>query len=158
LLALSLPAAAESPSDPSAGDRTNSASPKESSSSTGAEKAGRERPAYNPAGLPDPFKPFLVKEEEIEEKETEKPKTYLETLELSQLDLIAIITMGEERRAMVRDAKGVGYMIKVGTPIGTKGGVVHEIRSNELVIREKHRDFRGQLQVKEVIKPLPGQE
>lgn len=141
----SLPAAAETPSA------------KESSSSTKTEKAAMERPVYNPAGLPDPFKSFLVKEE-IEEKEEKEPKTYLETLELAQLDLIAIITMGEERRAMVRDAKGVGYMIKVGTPIGKKGGIVQEIRAKEVVIREKQRDFRGQVRTKEVVKPLPRQE
>jgi Tfp pilus assembly protein PilP len=57
--------------------------------------------------------------------------------------------------AMVRDAKGLGHVIRVGTPIGTNEGVVASIEEGEVVIKEKHADFRGQEVIKEVKKKLP---
>ena len=45
---------------------------------------------YDPAGRTDPFKSFIVVREEQLEKEEKKPRTYLETLELSQLSLSVI--------------------------------------------------------------------
>jgi hypothetical protein len=40
---------------------------------------------------------------------------------------------------MVRDAKGLGYVIQRGTPIGINGGVVFEVNEREVVIKEKGR-------------------
>jgi Tfp pilus assembly protein PilP len=55
---------------------------------------------------------------------------------------------------MVRDAKGLGYTVKVGTPIGKKDGVIHEIRDDSIVIREKETDFRGRKKSKDVVKEI----
>lgn len=111
--------------------------------------------AYDPIGKPDPFKSFILEQEEMAEKVKRKPRTYLETLDLSQLELIAIVTGPQGSYAMVRDSKGVGHVIIKGTAVGTNGGVVDRITDREVIIREEYRDFRGSTQFKDVSKKLP---
>jgi len=113
---------------------------------------------YNPEGKTDPFKSFIAEQEAVEEKKNRKPRTYLETLDLSQLDLVATVIEPRGNWAMVRDAKGLGHVIRVGTPIGTNDGVVAAIEEGEVVIKEKHKDFRGQELIKEIKKKLPSPE
>lgn len=113
------------------------------------------RYAYDPTGKPDPFKSFIAEQEEFEEKRRRKPKTYLETLDLSQLELTAIVISPKGKWAMVRDSKGLGHVIKKGTHIGTNFGVVSEIKEEEVIIREKYQDFKGQEKFKDVAKKLP---
>jgi Tfp pilus assembly protein PilP len=120
--------------------------------STGNETVGY---IYDPRGKTDPFKSFIAEQEAIKEKKESKPRTYLETLDLSQLDLIAIVVDSKEKWAMVRESKGLGHVIRKGTPIGTNGGVVFEINESEVVIREKYKDFRGQVSIKDISKKLP---
>jgi Tfp pilus assembly protein PilP len=110
---------------------------------------------YDPSGKTDPFKSFIALQEEMEEMKRRKPRTYLETVELSQLQLTVIITGGKENWAMVRDSKGLGHVIKKGTYIGTEGGIVHEISEEEVIIREEYRDFRGNTKYRERHKRLP---
>jgi Tfp pilus assembly protein PilP len=109
---------------------------------------------YDPAGMTDPFKSFIAEQEEVAEKQRRKPKTYLETLDLSQLELIAIIAGPMGNYAMVRDSKGVGHVIVKGTAIGTGGGVVDKITDREVVIKEEYKDFRGTTKQKEITKKL----
>jgi Tfp pilus assembly protein PilP len=104
---------------------------------------------YDPTNKTDPFKSFIAT---MEEKEKNKTKTYLETLELSQLDLVVTVISPKGRWAMVRDSKGLGHVIKEGTPIGTNNGVVFKISQGQVVIHEEYKDFRGQTQYKEIIK------
>ena len=119
------------------------------------EKGLSEGYVYDPTGKTDPFKSFIAEQESITEKKKRKPKTYLETLDLSQLDLIAIITSQKGNWAMVRDSKGIGHVIRKGTPIGVNEGVVYEIKEKELIVREKHKDFRtGQVKDKDTAKKL----
>jgi type IV pilus assembly protein PilP len=110
---------------------------------------------YDPGGKTDPFKSFIALQEEMEEKKRRKPRTYLETVELSQLQLTVIIISEKESWAMVRDSKGLGHVIKKGTFIGTDGGVVHEIKDDEVVIREEFKDFRGNVKHRDISKRLP---
>jgi Pilus assembly protein, PilP len=116
-----------------------------------------EQTTASVSGKTDPFKSFLSIEEALEKKK-KKPRTYLETLDLSQLDLIATILNKKGNWAMVRDAKGLGHVIREGTLIGTNDGVVREIREGEVVILEKHRDFLGKVKTIEVVKKLPSQQ
>lgn len=110
---------------------------------------------YDPTGKIDPFKSFIAIQEEMEEKKKRKPRTYLETIDLSQLELSVIITSGRGNWAMVRDSKGLGHVIKLGTYVGTNGGVVHNITEKEVIIREEYRDFRGRKKHKDISKKLP---
>ena len=110
---------------------------------------------YDPRGKTDPFKSFIAIQEEMEEKKKRKPRTYLETVDLSQLELSVIITSTKGNWAMVRDAKGLGHVIKKGTFIGTNGGIVYEITNKAIIIREEYRDFRGRKKFKDIPKKLP---
>lgn len=110
---------------------------------------------YDPSGKTDPFKSFIAIQEEMEEKKKRKPRTYLETVDLSQLELSVIITSTKGNWAMVRDSKGLGHVIKKGTFIGTNGGTVYEITDKAVIIREEYRDFRGRKKFKDIPKKLP---
>ena len=116
---------------------------------------GKDDYIYDPRGKTDPFKSFIAVQEEMEELKRRKPRTYLETVELSQLQLTVIITTEKESWAMVRDSKGLGHVIKKGTFIGTEGGIVHEITEKEIIIREEYKDFRGNIKYRERTKRLP---
>jgi type IV pilus assembly protein PilP len=111
--------------------------------------------SYDPEGKTDPFKSFIALMEDAEKKKRRKPKTYLETLDLSQLELIAIIVGPKGNWAMVREAKGLGHVIRKGTPIGTRSGVVHEITDKQVVIREEYKDFKGRTKYKDIAKKVP---
>lgn len=112
--------------------------------------------SYDPTNKVDPFKSFIIVKRELEEeREKEKPRTYLETLDLSQLTLSAIVISSVGKWALVKDSRGEGHVIKIGTPIGRKRGQVIKILDKEVVVREYHRDFRGKEQEKYISMSLP---
>ena len=114
---------------------------------------------YDPTNKVDPFKSFIAAREELEEKAArEKPRTYLETLDISQLTISAIILTSGGNWALVRDSKGDGHVIRVGTPIGKKGGQVTEILEKKVVVREHYKDIRGRKIVTDRIMRLPSLE
>lgn len=119
------------------------------------EKKEGPKYTYDPTGKTDPFKSFIAEQEEMEEKAKRRPKTYLETLDLSQLELIAIIVGGKGNFAMVKDSKGTGHVIQKGTSLGTNGGFVERITEKEVIIREEYKDFRGTVKYKDIAKKLP---
>jgi type IV pilus assembly protein PilP len=119
------------------------------------EKKEQPRYTYDPTGKTDPFKSFIMEQQDVDDKAKRKPKTYLETLDLSQLDLIAIIVGGKGNFAMVKDSKGTGHVITKGTGIGTNGGFVERITDKEVVIREEYKDFKGTVRYKDIAKKLP---
>ncbi len=119
------------------------------------EKKEQPRYTYDPTGKTDPFKSFIMEQQDVDDKAKRKPKTYLETLDLSQLDLIALIVGAKGNYAMVKDSKGTGHVIQKGTAIGTNGGFVERITDKEVVIREEYKDFKGTVRYKDIAKKLP---
>lgn len=135
--------------------------------------------------LPDPFLSYFIRREQLASEEAEaakqkqqaeearlerkkrearqrledlkKPRTELQTLGLSQLTLTAIIQSKTGNWAMVRDPKGMGYILKEGTRIGTNGGVVSRIAINEkkVVIKEPYIDKEIHIKYKPVEMELP---
>jgi Tfp pilus assembly protein PilP len=103
--------------------------------------------SYDPTNKVDPFKSFIVVKKELEAKE---PKTYLETLDVSQLTISAIILGSLGNWALVRDSKGDGHVIKIGTLIGKKSGRVIKILEKEVVVRESYKDIRGREIIRDV--------
>lgn len=108
--------------------------------------------SYDPRGRVDPFLSLIQEKEEpaitIPDIE-EKPKrmlTPLEKLELSQIRLVAVILMKNRQLAMVEEATGKGYEIKVGTYIGKNGGQVSKINQSSIVITEHVKDYKGKRQ------------
>ncbi len=144
---------------------------------------------YEPKGKIDPFFPFILKKEEgvSEEmlagltptekikkalnilKEMKKAKTELQTIPLSKLELSSILNNGKQYIAMVREkGKDKGYIIKKGTPIGTRGGVVEDIISIEketelgkqlirkIIIKVPYIGSEGDIKFKRVEMSMPG--
>lgn len=104
--------------------------------------------SYNPVGKPDPFKPFI---QVVPEK---MPKTAfltpLQKYDISQLKLVAIITLPEGSVALVEDQQGKGYFLKKGTAIGRHDGRVKAILKDRVIIEEAYSDVVGQTKVNEV--------
>lgn len=89
----------------------------------------------------DPFRPMTLRT-----KVSKAPRenlSPLERYELSQLKLVGIVWDIKEPRAMVEDSGGLGYVVKVGTPIGSNDGKVKAIHRNEVVVEEFYSDDYG---------------
>jgi len=110
---------------------------------------------YDPANKTDPFKSFIVARRELQEKEQEKPKTYLETVDISQLTISAIVSGSKGNWALVKDSKGDGHVIKVGTLIGRKSGRVTRILEKKVIVTESDKNIIGREKVKDIVMKLP---
>ena len=145
----------EEPATPQKKDAEGT-SEKETAQGKAAEEKAREEYFYDPTNKVDPFKSFIVVRKEIEEeKEKEEPRTYLETLDLSQLTLTAIVLSKKNKWALVQDSKGEGHVINIGTAIGSKRGQVVKILEREVVVREYDTDYRGNEVVTDISLKLP---
>jgi len=114
-----------------------------------AKKEEREY-TYNPAGKPDPFKPFIqLTPTKVGAKGV--PLTPLQRYETSQLKLVAIIAAREGNVALVEDSAGKGYFLKKGTAIGKNDGKVTQILKDRVVIEEFAQDLSGQTKQSEVL-------
>ncbi len=100
-------------------------------------------------GLRDPFLPYNT----APTKAVSRPRdnlSPLERLELGQLRVTGIIWNIEEPAAMVEDTAGLGYIVKIGTPMGMNDGKVKAIRRDEVVVEEFHSDIQGNRKKREV--------
>ena len=112
-----------------------------------------EVPRYSPAGKRDPFRPLALKAKvRTRPRESLSP---LERYELGQLKLVGIVWDIKEPRAMVEDGAGLGYIVKIGTPIGTNEGKVRVIKPTEILIEESTIDFYGVRKSRKVRMKLP---
>lgn len=96
----------------------------------------------------DPFRPFVM---EIRPQHKDRQNlSPLERYEVGQLKLVGIVWDIPEPRAMVEDTAGLGYVIKLGTPIGRNEGKVKVIGPREVVIEEIFFDFYGARKSREI--------
>lgn len=112
-----------------------------------------ERPRYSSAGKRDPFRPLSLKPKVGQR--TRENLSPLERYEIGQLKLVAVIWDIKEPKAMVEDATGLGYIVKLGTLIGPNEGKVKTIKPNEVVIEESLVDFLGARKAQEISMKLP---
>jgi len=100
----------------------------------------------------DPFRPMALRTKvQTRVRENLSP---LERFDLSQLKLVGIIWEIKEPRALVEDAAGLGYVVKVGTPIGNNDGKIKAIRRDEIVIEEIYSDAYGKPTKRDVSKKI----
>jgi type IV pilus assembly protein PilP len=104
---------------------------------------------YDPTGRRDPFRPPGAGAGHAGE-----PRTPLQRYEIGQLKLVAIIYDTRDPRAVVEDEQGLGYIVKVGTPIGPNGGQVRAIERGRVTITEESTDYYGEPRVNEVAMEL----
>lgn len=144
-------AAVKSKQDPfeSKSDKRKGApSENNSAATTGGASSAGDKKAEAPEGLQlapgrrrDPFRPITLNvRSNTRRRENLSP---LERVELGQLNLVGIVWDIKEPRAMVEDAAGLGYVVKVGTPIGSNDGTVKAIRRNQIVVEEFTDDIYG---------------
>jgi type IV pilus assembly protein PilP len=89
----------------------------------------------------DPFRPMTLKTSALSRsRENLSP---LERLDIGQLRIVGIVWDVKEPRAIVEDSAGLGYTVKVGTPIGSNDGRVKVIRRDQIVVEEVYEDAYG---------------
>jgi type IV pilus assembly protein PilP len=110
-------------------------------------------PRYSAAGKRDPFRPLSLRPKIAQRaREILSP---LERYEIGQLKLVAVVWDVKEPKAMVEDATGLGYIVKIGTLIGPNEGKVKAIKPGEVVIEESFVDFLGAKKTQEISMKLP---
>ena len=112
------------------------------------EKKAEVEFSYNPAGKPDPFKPFI----ELTPVRSPRtvPLTPLQKYDLSQLKLVAIISTPEGSVALIEDGTKKGYFLKKGTWIGKNDGKVTKILKDRVIVEEVYQDVFGQTKKHEI--------
>jgi type IV pilus assembly protein PilP len=103
---------------------------------------------FSTAGKRDPFRPFT-----LSPRTNSRPRESLSPLErydLGQLRLVGVVWQVKEPTAMIEDSVGLGYIVKVGTPIGANEGKVKAIKPSEIVIEETYVDLYGAKKKREV--------
>jgi len=99
---------------------------------------------YDATGRRDPFRPPRAQQDAGQ-------ITPLQRFDLGQLKLVAVIYDTQTPRAVVEDEAGLGYIVKVGTPIGANNGAVRAIEKGRVVVRERAEDMYGESQPSEVV-------
>jgi type IV pilus assembly protein PilP len=89
----------------------------------------------------DPFRPMSLRTKTPPRaRENLSP---LERFELGQLKIVGIIWDLKEPRALIEDTAGLGYVVKVGTPIGSNDGTVKAIGRSQVIVEEFYEDASG---------------
>lgn len=134
------------------------------------------KPDFNYASIAsvgsNPFVPFIQPREKTVEGQVAEGAppppvllTPLQKMEMGEIEkgFKGILWAAGERRAIIEDPTGKGYIVGVGTPIGTQDGIVSAIFQDRLVIRQKvwdetSRTFRDvDVVLKLRKKPEPGE-
>jgi Tfp pilus assembly protein PilP len=114
----------------------------------------KPEPSYDPTGKPDPFQPPVL-ENSAELKSRRARGLPLQQFEVTEFELVGIVSGTRENRALVQDASGKGYLIKVGTPIGKNQGRVVAIADRQILIEERIKDFLGREKSRTVALKIP---
>ncbi len=114
----------------------------------------KSEPFYDPTGKPDPFQPPVMGYSG-EQKSQRARGLPLQQFEVTEFELVGIVSGSGGNRALVQDASGRGYLIKVGTPIGKNQGRVVAIADRRILIEEKIKDFMGREKSRTVALKIP---
>ena len=132
--------------------------PEAATSQSSGTKAADDSSPYNPEGRRDPFRPYVQSAGRPLPMDELTP---LQQYELSQLRLVAIITDesdSSESRAVVEDSAGLGYILRVGTPIGRASGRVTAIEHDRVVVEEWPSNVFGEQERTVIVKELDAGE
>jgi Tfp pilus assembly protein PilP len=106
---------------------------------------------FNPEGRVDPFMPIeAILASQIGKVSSEEAIALppLQKMELSQIKLVAIVEAGEMTRALVEDSTGTGYIIQVGTKMGTNDGEVSAVQSESVEVSEQYKNYLGEVKTR----------
>jgi type IV pilus assembly protein PilP len=110
---------------------------------------------YDPAGRRDPFTPVLGQLAPGQADPTLPP---LQRVNLTDMNLIAIIWGAYGYTAMVQTPDGNGYTIRKGTRVGPNSGVVSAVTEKGIIVQERFTDVYGRKQEREYVKLLHPKE
>lgn len=112
---------------------------------------------YDPAGTRDPFRnPLSAFVEEMSDSGV--PLTPLQKVDLTQLRLIGAIVGKGEPRAMVIAPDNKSFVLKRGVKVGKNNGVVVEVTTDSVSVREEYLDYTGDVKsrIEEIKLPQQG--
>lgn len=110
---------------------------------------------YDPAGRRDPFTPILS---QLAPGQVDPTLPPLQRVNLTDMNLIAIIWGAYGYTAMVQTPDGNGYTVRKGTRVGPNSGVVSAVTEKGIIIQERFTDVYGRKQEREYVKLLHPKE
>jgi type IV pilus assembly protein PilP len=115
------------------------------------EDTGEPAWSYQPAGLRDPFEPFIRLDEPKPKSKPQVfvPRTPLQRYALEEIRLVGVMwAEGGRSVALVEDPEGKGYVVSGGVLIGDRGGRIIGIRPDRVDVEERFVDLFGEENVK----------
>jgi Tfp pilus assembly protein PilP len=110
---------------------------------------------YTVQGVRDPFQPFeIIKLEDLSKMTA---ADILQNVSLGQISLVGVI-LGKDPKALVQDASNMGFIVKEGMHIGENSGIVTQISSNGVTIKQHFKDYMGKVNTREVVLTLKKEE
>ena len=134
-------------------------SPSSSQDRGDAAKDAGDAAKKGPNGAPqrrDPFRPFTLDMRLHQDRLVQL--TPLQHYELGQLAVVATVWDVNPPRGMVEDSSGMGYIVSLGTPIGSAGGIVTAIEPQRIIVEERVLDYYGKEQVNRIVMETPKEE
>jgi type IV pilus assembly protein PilP len=110
---------------------------------------------YDPAGRRDPFAPVLS---QLAPGQVDPTLPPLQRVNLTDMNLIAIIWGAYGYTGMVQTPDGNGYSVRKGTRIGPNSGVVSAVTEKGIIVQERFTDVYGRKQEREYVKLLHPKE
>ncbi len=109
---------------------------------------------YNSKGRRDPFATLIIKTEAGKKKGA----TPIESYEVAEFKLTAILWDASGFYALVSTPDGKNFTLKEGTIIGLHGGKIYKITRDSVIIREVLKDYRGIAMPKDTVLKLHREE
>ncbi len=109
---------------------------------------------YQSLGMRDPFRSLIETVEETATGDNPIERPPIERYNVSQLRLIAVVSAGSDAYALVVLPDGKSYTVREGMNIGLHGGIVKEIRSDQVVVDVEFKDHKGNIKTEEVFLKL----
>ncbi len=120
-----------------------------------AAEAEEQNFLYDPKDRRDPFAPLVDVQARSAAKKQARILGTLESYDIADFRLVAIIEKkNRQNYGLLVAADNKSFTVREGTVIGLNKGKVKEINSNEVVIVEYIKDFKGDLKPREVVLEL----
>jgi Tfp pilus assembly protein PilP len=117
--------------------------------------AAGDQPMYTARNMRDPFSlPAEVRAPEAKREDVPP----LERAPLSDFHLVAVVKKHGAIVAMVTSTDGKGYMVGVGTRIGSDGGEIRRIMPDSVIVEQVRADEFGELKKSETVLGLRPEE
>lgn len=110
---------------------------------------------YEPAGRRDPFTPLIeIKKAKKGPAKGERPPGTLESYDVGDFTLIAIVKKGSKYYALLRSPDNKSFTVNEGDIIGLHNGKIERIMDNSVVVLEYIEDYKGNKKPKEIVLEL----